>query len=181
MNRTIIAAALGAAFVVSGCAVKPVAIDDAAHHERATEDRRRLYDEQEALAQPLSLADAVARALKYNMEYRTRLMEEAAAMGQTELANFDMLPKLTAAAGYSWRNNDAFGFGFTPAGTISTTPSAAVERSHNTNSVTFAWNVLDFGLSYVRAKQLADQSLIAEERRRNRRPPSRATPWNRHP
>lgn len=157
---------LGTAFAVSGCAVRPLAISDDAHHQRALEDQRRLYDDQEALTQPLTLADAVARAYKYNMDYRTRLMEEAAAMGQTELANWDMLPRLTAAAGYSWRNNDSFGYGFTPAGTISTTPSSAVERTHSTNNVTFAWNVLDFGLSYVRAKQLADQSLIAEERRR---------------
>lgn len=157
---------LGTAFAVTGCAVRPVAIGDQAHHQRALDDQRRLYDEQENLTQPLTLADAAARAFKYNMDYRTRLMEEAAAMGQTELANWDLLPRLTAAAGYSWRNNDSFGYGFTPAGTISTTPSSAVERTHSTNSLTFAWNVLDFGLSYVRAKQLADQSLIAEERRR---------------
>lgn len=166
MKPTRIAALLTTAFAVSACAVKPIAIKDDEHHQRAQQDQRRLYDEQEAILQPLALADAVARAFKYNMDYRTRLMEEASAMGQTELANFDMLPRLTAAAGYSWRNNEAFGFGFTPAGTISTTPSAAVERTHHTNSLTFAWNVLDFGLSYVRAKQLADQSLIAEERRR---------------
>lgn len=157
---------LGAAFAVSGCAVRPLAIDDDAHRQRAADDQHRLYDDQEALTQPLRMVDAVARALRYNMDYRTRLMEEAASMGQLDLANWDMLPRLTAQAGYSWRDNDSFGYGYTPAGTISTTPSSAVERTHHTNNVTFAWNVLDFGLSYVRAKQLADQSLIAEERRR---------------
>lgn len=157
---------LGAAFAVSGCAVRPLAIDDETHRQRAADDQHRLYDDQEALTKPLRMADAVARALRYNMDYRTRLMEEAASMGQLDLANWDMLPRLTAQAGYSWRDNDSFGFGYTPAGTISTTPSSAVERTHHTNNVTFAWNVLDFGLSYVRAKQLADQSLIAEERRR---------------
>ena len=166
MNRTALAAVFGTAFVMAGCAVKPVAIDDDAHHKRALEDQRKLYEEQEALTRPLTLADAVARAFKYNMDYRTRLMEEAAAMGQTDVANYDMLPRLTAQAGYSWRDNDAFGYGYTPAGTISTTPSAATERTHHTNSLTFSWNILDFGLSYYRAKQLADQSLIAEERRR---------------
>lgn len=157
---------LGAAFAVSGCAVRPLAIDDDAHRQRAQDDQRTLYDDQEALTRPLSMADAVARALRYNMDYRTRLMEEAAAMGQLDVANFDLLPRLTAQAGYSWRDNDSFGYGYTPAGTISTTPSSAVERTHHTNNVTFAWNVLDFGLSYVRARQLADQSLVAEERRR---------------
>lgn len=157
---------LGVAVLASACAVKPVAITDEAHLRRVAEDQRRLFDDQEALGAPLTLADAIARALRYNMEYRTRLMEEAAALGQTELANYDLLPRMTAAAGYTNRTNDAFGVGYTPSGSISTTPSAASERRHFYDSLTFSWNVLDFGLSYIRAKQLSNQSLIAEERRR---------------
>ncbi len=34
------------------------------------------------------------------------------------------------------------------------------------SSLTFGWSVLDFGLSYVRARQAADQALIEEETRR---------------
>lgn len=158
--------AIGSALVAAGCAVKPVALTDEAHLKRAVEDQRRLFDEQEPIKAPLTLHQAIARALKYNMDYRTRLMEEASALGQTQLANFDLLPRLTAAAGYSTRSNDSFGFGYTPTGAISTTPSAATERNHRSDSLTFSWNVLDFGLSYLRAKQLADQSMIAEERRR---------------
>ena len=95
-------------------------------------------------------------------------MEEAAAAAQLDVAQFDLLPKLTANAGYSTRSNDAFGFGFTPDGTIATTPTASVERTRTTASVGFAWNVLDFGVSYYRARQLSDQKLIAAERRRRR-------------
>ena len=157
---------LGAAVVASGCAVKPVAISDDGHTQRAAEDQRRLFDDQDAVAAPLSLAEAITRALRYNMEYRTRLMEEASSLGQADLANYDLLPRLTSAAGYSMRSNDAFGVGYTPAGTITTTPSAASEPKHVFDSLTFSWNVLDFGLSYVRAKQLSDQALIAQERRR---------------
>ena len=157
---------VASAFVAAGCAVTPVAITDEAHLKRAAEDQRRLFDDQDPVSVPLTLHDAIGRALKYNMDYRTRLMEEAAALGQTELANYDLLPKLTAAAGYSTRNNEAFGYGYTPSGTISTLPSAASERSHSYNSLTFSWNVLDFGLSYLRAKQLADQSMVSDERRR---------------
>lgn len=158
--------ATGFALVAAGCAVKPVAITDEGHMKRAAEDQRRLFDEQEPIKAPLTLSEAITRALKYNMDYRTRLMEEASALGQTDLANYDMLPRLTAAAGYSTRNNDSFGFGYTPTGSISTTPSAASERSHSFDSLTFSWNVLDFGLSYIRAKQLANQSMISEEHRR---------------
>lgn len=166
MNIKNIVLAISAAFIAAGCAVRPVAISDHDHLKRAAEDQRRLFDDQDPVSEPLTLHAAIARALKYNMDYRTRLMEEAAALGQAELANYDMLPKLTAAAGYSTRTNDAFGYGFTPTGSISTLPSAASERTHSYNSLSFSWNVLDFGLSYLRAKQLADQSLISEERRR---------------
>ena len=161
-----LALAVVSALVAAGCAVRPVAISDEAHLQRAADDQRRLFDDQEAVTAPFTLADAITRALRYNMDYRTRLMEEAASLGQTELANYDLLPKLTAAAGYSTRNNEAFGYGYTPNGSISTLPSAASERSHSYDSLTFSWNALDFGLSYLRAKQLADQSMISEERRR---------------
>ena len=157
---------LGAAIFATGCAVKPVAISDDAHLRRAAEDQRRLFDDQDSVDAPLTLPAAIARALRYNMEYRTRLMEEASSLGQSDLANYDLLPRATLAAGYSMRSNDAFGVGYTPTGTISTTPSAASEPKHVFDSLTFSWNILDFGLSYVRAKQLAHQALIAEERRR---------------
>lgn len=157
---------LVAAVVASGCAVKPVAISDDLHARRAAEDQRRLFDDQDAVLAPLTLHAAVARALRYNMEYRTRLMEEASSLGQADLASYDLLPRLTSAAGYSMRSNDAFGVGYTPTGTITTTPSAASEPKHVFDSLTFSWNILDFGLSYIRARQLSDQALIAEERRR---------------
>ena len=166
MKMTSLALAVASVLVTAGCAVKPVAISDEDHLRRAAEDQRRLFDEQDPVSAPLTLHDAIARALRYNMDYRTRLMEEAAALGQTELANYDLLPKLTAAAGYTTRNNESFGYGYTPNGSISTLPSAASEPSHSYNSLNFSWNVLDFGLSYLRAKQLADQSMISEERRR---------------
>ena len=161
-----IALALSTAAIAAGCAVKPVTMSIEAHQQRAADDQRRLFDDQDQLTAPLTLYAATARALKYNLEYRVRLMEEAAALGQTQLASYDLLPKMTLAAGYSTRNNDSFGFGFQPNGTISTTPSAAQERNRSFNNLSFSWNVLDFGVSYLRAKQLADQALIADERRR---------------
>ena len=157
---------VGAVLVAAGCAVQPSAMTAELHLQRAGEDQRRLFDDQDELPAPLTLYGAMARALKYNLDYRVRLMEEAAALGQTQLASYDLLPKLTLAAGYTARSNESFGFGFQPNGTISTTPSAAQERSHSFENLSFSWNVLDFGLSYLRAKQLADQSLITEERRR---------------
>lgn len=152
--------------MLSGCSVLPVALDSAQRERVASEAEEKLFAGQEPLNRPVTLYEATARSLKYQMEYRVRMMEQASALGQLDVGKFDMLPKLTANAGYTSRNNDSFGFGFSPSGAIATNPSASQERTRDTNGVSFTWSLLDFGLSYYRAQQLADQSLIAEERRR---------------
>ncbi len=152
--------------VAGGCTVVPVSLDRAARDKLGADLQKQLFADQEAISGPLSLSEATARAVKYQADYRVRLMEEAAALGQLNVAQFDLLPKLTANAGYSTRSNDSFGFGFSPSGTVATNPSASSERSHSTGSIGFTWSLLDFGLSYFRAQQLADQKLIADERRR---------------
>ncbi len=151
---------------MAGCTITPQAMDDQERERLAAETRRGLFDNQEALDKPLTLAEATARAIKYQAEHRQRRLEELLGEAQLDVARFDMLPKLAVNAGYSTRNNDAFGFGFTPQGTIATTPSASQERTHNTASIGLSWGLLDLGVAYFRARQLADQKLIAEERRR---------------
>ncbi len=151
--------------LATGCVTtEPLSAEE--RDELAADSRRQMFEGQEAVERPLTLADATARAIKYQAEHRQRRMEEAAAAAQLEVARFDLLPRVTANAGYNWRNNDSFGFGFSPDGTISTNPTASVERVYSTGGVGLAWNVLDFGVSYFRARQLADQKLITEERRR---------------
>jgi outer membrane protein len=132
----------------------------------AADSRRQMFEGQEAIERPLTLAEATARAVKYQADHRQKRMEEAAAAAQLEVARFDLLPRLTANAGYNWRNNDSFGFGFSPDGTISSNPTASVERVYSTGGLGLAWNVLDFGTAYFRTRQLSDQKLIMQERRR---------------
>ncbi len=159
-------AAVSIAGLLAGCTVVPVALENTERERIAAEAREKLFESQEPITHPLSLHEATARAIKYQVDYRAKMMEQAVALGQLNVAQFDLLPKLTASAGYSARNNEAFGFGFTQGGGIAANPSASVEKQHATASIGFTWSILDFGLSYYRAQQLADQSLIAEERRR---------------
>lgn len=154
------------ALCVSGCSVFPVPLGGEEREAAAARIQVELFQDQEPLAGPLTLAEAAARAIKYQAENRQRQMEQAAAEAQLEVAKFDLLPKLTANAGYTTRDNDSFGFGISPSGQIGASPSASQERTRSTYSLGFSWNVLDFGVSYYRARQLADQSLIADERRR---------------
>jgi len=152
--------------VLAGCSVLPKPLEPAERDRLAADSQAALFAGQEPLTGPLTLPEAMARAIKYQADYRQRQMEEAATAAQLDVAKFDLLPKLTLNAGYSTRSNDAFGFGFTPGGQLATNPTASTERTHQTLTVGFAWNLLDFGVSYFRAKQLADQVLIAQERRR---------------
>ena len=125
-----------------------------------------MFSTQETARGPISLSQATARAIRYNMDYRTRMMEEALALGQLDVANFDLLPKITASAGYTSRSNEAFGYGFGTDGKVTANPSASQERQIATAKAGISWSILDFGLSYYRAKQLSDQAMVADERRR---------------
>ena len=136
------------------------------HQTRTIEDAAKMYKAQQPLTGRITLAEATARAISYNMDYRLRLMEMAHASDQLDVANYDMLPKVTASAGYSNRNNEGFTTSLSQDRTLGTSYSASAEREVVTKKSGFSWSVLDFGMSYFRAKQLADQTLIAEERRR---------------
>jgi outer membrane protein TolC len=157
---------LASALFLAGCAVAPKPLTLQENSVQAQEDLASIIGKLEPLSGPLTLPQATARAIRNNLETRVRQMEAMSQLRQLDLSRYDMLPRLALSAGYTSRNNDAFGLGYTPDGTISQTPSAAVERQHGTYNAGLTWNVLDFGLSYYRAQQNADQVLIAEERRR---------------
>ncbi|MBC5763290.1 TolC family protein [Ramlibacter albus] len=157
---------LGAAALLAGCSVMPRPLTLQENSTQAQQDLAAITARLEPVKGPMTLPDATARAIRNNLELRVRQMEQMVQSGQLDVSRYDMLPRLALSAGYSWRNNDAFGVGYQPDGTISTTPSAASERIRSTANAALSWNVLDFGLSYFRARQNADNVLIAEERRR---------------
>ena len=160
--------ALAVMFAVTACGTvtpKPATQDEV--RNRVYEDTSRMYLSQAPIAGPLTLEEAVARALKYNLDYRLKKMESALAMGLTEYSSYDMLPKVLTSAGYRTRNNDSGGSSVGIVDRVeSLRPSTSEERNHSQAGLEFSWNLLDFGVSYYRAKQQADQFLIAEERRR---------------
>ncbi|MDB5943840.1 MAG: hypothetical protein JWQ13_3406 [Ramlibacter sp.] len=160
------AAWLASVLVLAGCAVTPKPLTLQENSAAAQEDLASIIGKLEPLSGPMTLPQATARAIRNNLDAKIRQMETMAQVRQLDLSRYDMLPRLALSAGYTSRNNDAFGLGYQPDGTISSVPSSAVERSHSTYNAALTWNVLDFGLSYYRATQNADQVLIVEERRR---------------
>lgn len=163
-----LAASVALAVFLTGCGIatpKPLTHDEIA--TRVSADTQAMYKGQEPLAGPLTLSDVMARSLKYNLDYRLKLMETALSRGLLDVSKLDMLPKLTADAGYRWRNNDSGG---TSIGIedriVSLRPSTSEERAHLLGDATLSWDVLDFGLSYYRAKQAAEDVNVTDERRR---------------
>ena len=134
---------------------------------RVRADQVQIYKDQDAVNAPITFPVALARALKYNLDYRLKLMESALSRGLLDVSELDLLPKLVVDAGYQARNNDSGG---TSIGIEdrqqSLRPSTSEERSHYMGRAELSWNALDFGLSYYRAKQAADEYNISEERRR---------------
>ena len=94
------------ATAIGGCAVTSQPIERAASEQRAQEDLASMFSGQEPLSAPLTLHQAMARAVKYNLSRRVQFMAEAVAQGQLDVSQYDMLPKLLAQSGYSWRDND---------------------------------------------------------------------------
>jgi outer membrane protein TolC len=155
------------ALAVTGCAVTSQPIDRSVSEQRARQDLVSMFKDQEPLSGPLTLHEAMARAVKYNLEARLKVMEEALAKRQVDLASFDMLPRMAMEAGYAGRSNvSASSSQSVLTNTQSLEPSTSQDRDRGVADLTMVWNVLDFGVSYVSAKQQADQRLIVQERRR---------------
>src|SRR3954467_10185537 len=153
--------------VLSGCAVAPKPITTAERSAQILSDKNAMFVGQDAISAPITLEDAIARSLKYNLDNRLKLMEEALATRQLDMANFSLLPKLTASAGYSSRDNEAGSSSMDLiTGNRLPTSSTSQDKSHTATDLTLSWNVLDFGVSYFQAKQQANQGLILQERRR---------------
>lgn len=155
--------------VLAACgSVSPKPFSQAEIGERVSQDVASMYKDQEVIAAPIDFHEAAARALKYNLDYKLKLMETALSRSLHDVSTYEMLPRLVAGAGYSSRNNDSGGTSvlIEPPRSVSLNPSTSQERSHTMSNLSFSWNALDFGVSYLRAQQKADQVLMAEERRR---------------
>ncbi|MFM9975885.1 MAG: TolC family protein [Beijerinckiaceae bacterium] len=109
----------------------------------------------------------MARALKYNLDTRVELAQTALRIRELDLAEYKLLPGIVANSGYAGRDNNSSSNSRNLAtGRIGTDNTTSTERDLLSADLALSWNVLDFGLSYVRAQQLADEALIAVEARR---------------
>lgn len=155
--------------VASGCAnIQPVALAPEDVQAVQKQDAQAIRQDVEPLQAPLTLEEAMARALKYNLDRRSKMMEESLALGQLDVTKFDMLPKLVAQAGYAYRDKARFTYSSSyPSEEPNTTQSStSADRNHGTYDLGLTWSLLDVGMGYYGSKQQGDRFLIASEKRR---------------
>jgi outer membrane protein TolC len=153
VQRALITSAL-VGLLLTGCAVKPTPFSSADQLQFGADRLERVTVDQEPITHAIDLYEAMARAIKYNLDARVEVMEQALRTRELELAHYDLLPHLVSNSGYAGRTD------------IDTSSSSSRDDGVFTSDLTLSWNVLDFGLSYVRAKQSSDKVLIQEETKR---------------
>ncbi|RLM21958.1 transporter [Brenneria alni] len=166
-SRALTLAVTLACLGLAGCAVKPEPITPEQQIAQALSDRTQMFANQEPVRGTITLDEAIARALKYNLQQRVALMEQAMEDELLGVQNLDMLPKLAARAGLQTRNNVAGSSSESvTTGEESLEASTSQDKTLRTADLSLSWNVLDFGISYFNARMQANKSLAAEERRR---------------
>ena len=164
---------------ISGCSVSPEPASREEIARFAADKLARATAYQEPVRGPIDLYEAMARAIKYNLDTQVELKEKALRIKRLDLASYKMLPDLVSSSGYAGRSNFTGGNSRlltgkpnrtfnnkSDLGASNVASSTSQERDIFTQDITFTWNVLDFGLSYVRAKQAANEVLIAREIKR---------------
>lgn len=167
LSSAVPALVLSASLLAAGCAVTPEPLTAADNLARVRKDLSVVLAPQEPVTKAISMHEAMARAIKYNLDERVKVMETAVASQQLDLSHYDMLPRVVAAAGYAGRNNDSGSESLNlVTGRRTGESTTAVDKHRRTGDLGFTWNVLDFGVSYLRARQNANLVLVADERRR---------------
>lgn len=141
------------ALALAACTVTPTPVTDGERQARVSADLAQLSRPAEPVTAPITLDEALRRAVTHNLDQRVKLMETAVAQGQLDVVRWDMLPQLSAQAGYRSRSNDAGSFSKNLSTGVENPDviTSAEDRTRRTAGLALSWNVLDFGLSYARA------------------------------
>lgn len=131
---------------VSACSrqAEPISMDEQV--SVLSEDFRSIFSDQEPITHAISLHEAMARGILYNLDHRVSVMEGMIAKGEVNMALMDVLPSLDTKK------------------TAST--SASNNNSADQSPLAKDWEQIDAGIAYAQDKEMNDRSRVAEERRR---------------
>lgn len=152
---------------LTACAAPPAPLDMNKTASALNERLREQIDSEEPLTGLVSMYDAMARALKYNLDQKIEQADVLMRERQMEARSADMLPTLVAGITGTGRSNDAGARSRSLlTGRESLEPSTSSARNSVNADLALSWDVLDFGLARARQRQQANERMIAVERRR---------------
>ncbi len=156
-----------ASIVLSACATRPQVMSAQEVDKRATADFSNMFSAGIPAGSTITLSEAIARSMKYNLDNRLKMMESVIAQKNLELNDFKKLPQLALDAGYTVRSrrqaSSSLNLG---TGVPNFGASTSQDKGILNADLTASWDTLDFGIAYITAKQSADEALIAVERQR---------------
>lgn len=151
--------------MLTACTITPKPLTVSDRYTEAKNDLDKLFSQQEPVVGHLNFEQALARGLKYNLDYRIKLVNNALQAGQLKIAMFTMFPALNLSSSVYSRNNQYSSSSVTNTGVV-TDISSSTPNTVRSDRIGLTWNVLDFGLGYMRAKQQGEKIYIAEEESR---------------
>ncbi len=163
LKRFRMVAGLGALLLLTGC-VAPLDPQDVKLQAKA--DLEKIFSGQEPIKGPLTLDQAMARAIAYNLDSRQYAYEQAVSNRQYDLSLYDLVPQIDGSAGFYGRSNKDISNSETVSTGERGSYSYSDDAEHFTSDLGVVFSVLDFGVSYVASRQAANQELIADQRRR---------------
>ena len=156
-----------AIIMLGGCALSPTPFTAEERWAQIQHDKELIFGSTAPVAAPITLEEAMARAMKFNLDHQAEMLNQVVSQKSLDLSTYDMLPKLAATAGYSQRSNDSSSSSESVrTHTQSLEPSISSEKAMWSAQSAATWNILDFGVSYIRARQSGDRALMADEQRR---------------
>ncbi len=149
---------------LAGCG--PLRADPRVLREKnAPEELAQIRAFDPAIESPLTLAAAIDYALKNNLQAKLSEMEKTIQEESVTGRKVAMLPSLLAEAEISEKSRDVASKSINAnTKAISLDPSISTDRDLQKGTATFTWNLLDFGVGYFRARQAANQAVIAAQR-----------------
>lgn len=145
--------AVSTALAVAGCSTLHPPIEDAEIASVSSGLVDGLKFAPEPLHGRLSLVDAVRRAVAHNQSLRAKELEAELAAAQARALAGAMLPSIVAEIDYFGRNRPLLTHS-----SHSDTYSTSSDLRTLTRDIVLSWNVLDFGLSFVRTRQAVDKA-----------------------
>ena len=153
-------------FALGACANNYAQLDTPQHQQIIQDDKAKIDVVSEVNGTiDLSLAQAIDRAVHYNLDARVSALEVLSKEDNITLEKLKALPAVGLSAGYQGRSNlGASSSRSVISGNQSLEPSISAEPHRRTSDLSLNWNVIDVALSVMQSNSAKDETLIARER-----------------